>query len=73
MGQIGQWFRYFLGTPRRFLMTAAGIGLVVVAINPGILATAVESLVAALMPLLGPVLAIVIVFAGLRMILRGGK
>ena len=73
MGQIGQWFRYFLGTPRRFLTTLAGIGLITVMINPGILTTAVENLVAALMPLLGPALAVVIVFAGLRMILRGGK
>ena len=54
-------------------MTLAGIGLVAVMINPGILTTAVENLIVALMPLLGPVLAIVIVFAGLRMILRGGK
>lgn len=70
---MGNWFRFFLGTPRRFLTTFAGIGLIVVMINPGILETAVNRFVAALMPLLAPALAIVIVFAGLRMILRGGK
>ncbi|KKS74747.1 MAG: hypothetical protein UV48_C0029G0011 [Candidatus Azambacteria bacterium GW2011_GWA2_42_9] len=68
---MGNWFRFFGGTPRRFLTTLAGIGLIVVLINPGILETAVNRFAAALMPLLGPALAIVIVFAGLRMILRG--
>ncbi len=70
---MGNWFRFFFGTPRRFLTTLAGVGLIVVMINPGILQTAVNQFIAALMPLLGPALAIVIVFAGLRMILRGGK
>jgi len=70
---MGNWFRFFFGTPRRFLTTLTGVGLIVVMINPGILQTAVNQFIAALMPLLGPALAIVIVFAGLRMILRGGK
>jgi len=51
----------------------ATIGLVVVIADPEILRTAVTRLVEALMPLLGPALAILIVFAGIRLILFGRK
>jgi len=67
------WFRFFFGTPRRFVATMATIGLVVVIADPEILRTAVTRLVEALMPLLGPALAILIVFAGIRLILFGRK
>jgi len=70
---MGNWFRYFLGTPQRALRTFIAAGLVAVVAKPGLLATAAERLVAELMPLLGPALAIVIVFAGLRLILFGRK
>ena len=61
------------GTPRRWMVTLTIIGLGVVALNPGLLATVTSRLVAELSPLLGPALAIVIVFGGLRMILFGKK
>ena len=64
-----QWVRFFLGTPQRFLATLAGIGLIVVIFNPLLLAVAVNSLLEAINPLLGPVLAILIVLAGIRIIL----
>ncbi len=70
---MGVWIRFFIGTPKRFTVTMLCIGLVVVMINPSILVHAINSLVTGLSPLLGPVLAILIVFAGIRLILGGRK
>lgn len=67
------WFRFFFGTPRRFLTTFTVVGLIVVLVFPGLLRLSAERLVNELAPLLGPVLMIVIVFAGLRMILGLGR
>jgi hypothetical protein len=67
------WFRFFLGTPRRFVATMVAIGVVVVIAFPGLLEMAVRRFVCALMPLLGPAMIVLIVFAGLRMIVRGGR
>ena len=63
------WIRFFVGTPRRFLATLAGIGLIVVMINPLLLAIAVARLIDAISPILGPALTILIVLAGIRIIL----
>ena len=72
-----QWIRFFVGTPQRFLATLAGIGLIVVLINPTLLEIAVDRLLMAVNPLLGPALTILIVLAGIRIILgsfgSGGK
>ena len=70
---MGVWFRYFFGTPQRFVTTMVVIGLITVVIKPSILVNAVNALISSLCPLLGPVLAICIVFAGIRMILFGKK
>ena len=70
---MGDWFRFFLGTPRRFTTTFVVIGLVVVMLRPSILTNAVNALINGLAPLLGPVLAICIVFGGIRWILFGKK
>ena len=66
-----EWFRFFLGTPRRLVTTLGVVGLIVVMICPGLLRMAVERLMAELAPLLGPAITILIVFAGIRMILFG--
>lgn len=66
---MGNWLRYFFGTPQRFVTTLAIVGLAIVIIFPGLLRMAAERLVAEIGPLLGPALAIIIVFAGIRMIL----
>jgi len=68
---MNEWIQFFFGTPRRFCWTVAVLGLLTVLIFPGLLATAVSRLVAELSPLLGPVLAVLIVVGGLRMIFRG--
>jgi uncharacterized protein YaaW (UPF0174 family) len=70
---MNQWFRFFFGTPRRFLTTLTVIGMIIVVIQPGLLRLAGERLVNELSPLLGPVLAIIIIFAGIRLILFGRR
>ena len=66
-----EWFRFFLGTPRRLVTTLGVVGLIVVMICPGLLRMAVERLMAELAPLLGPAITLLIVFAGIRMIIFG--
>lgn len=70
---MSSWSRFFLGTPRRFLATFTVVGLVIVMTNPGLLETAVNRFVAAITPLLGPALTIVIVLGGLRIVFRGWR
>ena len=73
------WLRYFFGTPQRFLRSLIMIGVMICLVNPELFAQAlnqaVTAILVALQPLLGPVLAVIIVFAGLRTILfgKGGK
>ncbi len=68
---MGNWIRFFVGTPRRFLATAAVLGLIAVMINPGLLRTAVERLLVEVSPLLGPVISLIIVIGALRIIFSG--
>lgn len=67
------WIRFFLGTPRRFCVTFVAVALVVVIIFPGLLALAVARFLAAVTPVIGPAMMILIVIAGLRMILGGRR
>lgn len=67
------WVKFFIGTPKRFLSTLIGISLVVVMIHPQILYDAVNHFLAAISPLLGPALTILIVLTGIKIILKGGK
>ena len=67
------WIRFFLGTPRRFCVTLGAFALVVVVLDPCILALAVSRFIIAVTPLLGPALTIFIVFVAFRMILGGGR
>ncbi len=74
---MNRWIRFFIGSPQRFLATLLAVGVIVCMINPALfeqaLSNAVSAILHSLGPLLGPVLAVVIVFAGLRMIVFGGK
>jgi formate-dependent nitrite reductase membrane component NrfD len=71
------WLRFFLGSPSRFLGTVVGIGIAICLINPVLferaLNQAMGAIIAAVQPLVGPALAVVIVLAGLRKMLGGGK
>ena len=68
-----EWFRYFFGTPQRAVRTIIALGFLSVIILPGLLLMVVERFVTALMPLLGPALAVLIVLAGLRLIVGRGR
>ena len=74
---MGRWIRFFLGTPHRFLGTLVGVGFFICLVEPTLFARAlnqaVSAIIIALEPLLGPVLAVLIVFAGIKMILGGGR
>lgn len=70
---MGRWVRYFIGTPERFMRAVVVFGLIAVILNPGMLATVANRLIAELSPLLGPALTILIVLAGIRMILGGRR
>ncbi len=71
--QNRSWFGYFFGTPQRMMRSLVVIGLITAVVFPGLLYIAADRLLLALMPLLGPALTLLIVFAGIKMILGGGK
>ena len=83
---MGRWFRFFFGTPQRFLGTMVGVGVVFCLFQPGVFANALQNSITAIghalaaginelcvafEPLLQPILTILIVFAGIRFILFG--
>jgi hypothetical protein len=78
---LGRWFRELIvllvGTPRRFLYSLAGVGVAICLFDTDRFAVAVAttaaSLLGAVTPLVGPAITVVIVFAALRHILRGGR
>jgi len=67
------WFGYFFGTPQRLVRTLIVLGLITAVVFPELLYIAVDRLLLALMPLLGPALTLIIVFAGIKMIFGGSK
>ena len=74
---MGRWVRYFLGTPQRVVLTLIGIGFIICLFSPSAfefaLISAVNAIFRAVSPLLGPVLAVLIVLAGIKLILGGHK
>ena len=72
-GGIGVWVSFFLGTPQRFLLTSAAIGLIVVITNPGLLQSAVSQFVQEASPLVGLALTLIIVFLGIKIVLGAFK
>lgn len=70
---MGQWIRFFVGTPQRFVGTSLVVGLIVVLTNPGLLRTAGERLVAEVSPLVGPAIMLGIVILGFRLMLGIGR
>jgi hypothetical protein len=72
-GGMEIWFRFFLGTPQRFLATLGVVGLISVLLDPSLLSLAVERFIIALSPLFQPVIALVLVFCAARFILFGRR
>ncbi len=75
---MGKWFSFFLDvltTPKKFFGAVGAIAILVIFINPGLLRLAVERLLVELDPLLGPVLQLLIIGAGIKVMfswLSGG-
>lgn len=68
---MGNWFRFFVGTPRRFLATVAA-GLVLASLIDTTLPYRVMNQAAqAFGPVVGPLIQLAIVFFGIRVILFG--
>ena len=63
------WLKFFLGTPRRFLATAAVFALAFVIAFPGLLKAAAFQLVEELGPVCGLAIQLAIVLVGLRLLL----
>jgi len=64
------WFRFFFGTPRRFVVTMSVLGVLVVIAFPGLLEMAILRLVCALLPLVRLAVTGLVIYFGLRMIFR---
>lgn len=68
---MNTWFRFFLGTPIRFLATCAGLAILAAIIEPTLLHFAAERLMNAFSPLFGPLLQIAIVLFGFKVVFSG--
>lgn len=81
MGWISDFFRIFVGTPRRFLFTIVGLAAIYCVFNPGWLAGLLQRLLheilVAVNPLLSPLFQLAIVVFAIAFIFRaafrGGK
>ena len=81
---MGRFFLNFLnalfGTPRRIMGTLVVVTLVIGFFNPNIIVVAIQNTIQAVMvatqPLFGPILVIIIMIIGIKMILgvfKGGR
>ena len=68
-----EWVRYFVGTPQRATRTLLGIGCVMVMVVPGLLRQIVERLLNEVAPLFGPLITLIVVFYGIKIIIHGRK
>jgi len=62
---MNAWFKYFF-QPKRLKWTLIGIGLVIVIINPGLLAFACTRLMSELAPAVAPLLVLAIMWLMLK-------
>lgn len=65
------WIRFFLGTPKRFLGTCAGLAILAAIIEPSLLQVVAERLMNAFGPLFGPLLQLAIVLFGFKVVFSG--
>jgi branched-subunit amino acid transport protein len=70
---LGQWVRFFLGTPQRFLRTLIGVAIMTAFVKPEILVNAVNGLYLAVQPLIAPAITIAIVVYAIKIIVSRGK
>jgi hypothetical protein len=71
------YIRFFFGTPRRLLASLVAIGVILAIIFPNALAEGLQvltySVLNAIGPIIGSILVILIVLAGLKIIFSGKK
>lgn len=67
------WIRFFLGSPQRFLWTIAGTGVIAAVLDPSLPARAVNAVLVAVVPIIGPLVAIALGIAAIRFIIFGKK
>ena len=67
------WLRFFIGTPQRLMRTLLVIVALVVFshLYPGTIANGLHQLVWEIQPIVGPILTLVLVVIGIRIILTG--
>lgn len=69
-----EWVHFFLGHPVRFLMTLAGLFVLFAAVRPDLaslaLYNAVNSILWALQPLIGPILGVFIAIFAIHVIVK---
>lgn len=73
---MNTWIRFFLGTPKRFSITCAGLAILTIVIEPTLLCLVAERLWMAVEPLADQLIMLVIVVLGLRIFYSwvcGGK
>jgi len=79
---MNQWFRFFLGTPQRFLATLGALTVIYGLIFPQVVGRAVSNLLTelfgAVAPFVQPVLTLMVVLIGVGIMVRkvwhsGGK
>ncbi|MFA7050254.1 MAG: hypothetical protein WC164_04080 [Patescibacteria group bacterium] len=72
-----EYIRFFFGTPRRLLASLVVIGIILAIIFPNALAEGLQiltySVLNAIGPMLGSILAVLIVIVGLKIIFSGKK
>jgi hypothetical protein len=72
---MDQWIRFFLGTPQRFLATAAGLAAIYGLFAPETVGNAVHALLQALLmavlPFVEPLLTLAVIVLGFSIMLRG--
>jgi len=66
-----KWIKFFVGTPKRFLIVLCAISLVVCMFNPGMLRTTCERFVQEVSPLISLAIVLGICWLGFRMMFRG--
>jgi hypothetical protein len=74
---MGNWFRFFLGTPKRFIWTVVAIGAIAVWVNPAYFSQninlALGLLFLAVEPYIGGLVVMVILFAAAKNLLGGNS
>lgn len=70
---MGNWFRFFFGTPQRFLGTCAGLAILAAVIEPSLLHLAAERIMRTFEPLMGPFLQFAIIGYGFKLIFFGSS